>query len=636
MKWNVYILMGAMIFEGILYSFYKYRKGLPSIKNKIFEKMLILVLISGNLNFILTVLDINLYLSYQHARMLNFFNVIYFILYELIFLYMFMYGINNKGRWVEFKKYKNFYVAPFAISVILIAISPWTHWLFQVTYNYPEMGFSRGRLFEIIPAVPMLYAVLYFSLKNKKEKNHRQGNKSTHLAIAISFLGVFINYYFTNVLLIEFFLSIALLIMYIAMENPEFYHWESTDIYNISGFLALVGEYVMEKKRFYCCGIKITNYSSLKSFHGSLNVYYVMIALAKWINKNLENGYVFYTNNQCFVIVSEEEVNLENLFEKTQQRFRTPFKTWGSEVFLKRMVFSFKDPYIFKGEKELLTSLNIALEETLNENEIFYIDVDVCRKINRKVEISKLVHEKIKNKDVEIYMQPVYNTISKKIEGAEALARITDRYLGVISPGEFIPLTEENGEIIELGLVVFEKTCEYIKTHDLEKMGLKFINVNISPVQLLDVCLIEDLMSIANKYEIDIKNIHFEITETNIIETDFVSDQINKLRETGASIVLDDFGKGTSNLERLLKYPFSVAKLDMMLVWSYFEGKNKIMKSVIDIFKGENLKIVAEGVEDESMVDVLAKLGCEYLQGYYFSKPLPLKEFDEYIFKFNK
>lgn len=124
MKWNVYILMGAMIFEGILYSFYKYRKGLPSIKNKIFEKMLILVLISGNLNFILTVLDINLYLSYQHARMLNFFNVIYFILYELIFLYMFMYGINNKGRWVEFKKYKNFYVAPFAISVILIAISP--------------------------------------------------------------------------------------------------------------------------------------------------------------------------------------------------------------------------------------------------------------------------------------------------------------------------------------------------------------------------------------------------------------------------------------------------------------------------------------------------------------------------------
>lgn len=636
MKWNIYILGGSIIFEAILYWFYSYRPCLPLIKNRIFKKLLIGVLVTGVLNFILTVLDINFH--YEETNLLYVLNSIYFIMYEVIFVLIFMYGINYLKKWKTFKKHKVLFLSPIILVSILILLSPWTKWIY---YICSDIGFRRGTYFEIIGMLPFLYLSIYiyfnkgYSIK-PMDKAEKRKKRTSNIAIAIAFIGIVANYYFKTILLMEFFLSLSLMIMYISMENPEFYYWETTNMYNLRGFLSLAGEYMMEKKKFYCYGIKITNFYSLKSYHGVYNLFNAMEELGKWMDEHIDDGYVFYTKNQSFVVVSEKKADLENALKMMNERLKTPFKAKDAEVFFKGQLFSFEDPYIFNDAKDILTALNSSMEERfLSNDKVFYIGDKVCQKIKRKTQVTQIVHEKIMNKDVEIYLQPVYNGKTKKIEGAEALVRIIDENLGMLSPVEFIPITEANGEIIDLGLVVFEKACEYVKTHDLQEMGLEFINVNLSPIQLLDPYLIEDLKTRADSYGVDISRFHFEITETDIDESSLVDLQVDKLKKTGASIILDDFGKGTSNLERLLKYPFTVAKLDMMLVWNYFDGKNKIIKDVINIFKGENLMIVAEGVEEEYMVEKLFELGCDYLQGYHFSKPLPIDEFDKYIKEFN-
>ena len=249
--------------------------------------------------------------------------------------------------------------------------------------------------------------------------------------------------------------------------------------------------------------------------------------------------------------------------------------------------------------------------------------------------IHKILQTKMKQHDIAVYLQPIYSTVSKKIEGAEALVRLEDEAYGTIYPNDFIPLAEMSGEILELGLIIFETVCKYVKTHDLKKMGIEFISVNLSPVQFQDINLIESLYEIAMKYEIDFSIFDFEITETFVEQEQLVETQLKRFSQYGASLSLDDFGKGSSNLERLVNYPFSIAKLDLSLVWNYFNGTNKIMEDVIHIFKEEQLKIVAEGVEDEAMVHGLTSLNCNYLQGYYFAKALTMPEFDRYVSEFN-
>ena len=147
--------------------------------------------------------------------------------------------------------------------------------------------------------------------------------------------------------------------------------------------------------------------------------------------------------------------------------------------------------------------------------------------------------------------------------------------------------------------------------------------------------LSESLKKIAQKYNVDFSVFNFEITETALSNNTLVESQIAHLKKRGAHVSLDDFGTGSSNLARLTHFPFTESKLDMSLVWNYFETRNPIMKDVITIFKNQGLKIVAEGVETKEMAMALSGMNCDYLQGYYFSKPLPEEDFCHFISTFN-
>ena len=127
----------------------------------------------------------------------------------------------------------------------------------------------------------------------------------------------------------------------------------------------------------------------------------------------------------------------------------------------------------------------------------------------------------------------------------------------------------------------------------------------------------------------------FEVTESNMNAEKLLEQHIAKTKEYQATASLDDFGKGGSDIFRLLNYDFSLAKLDKSVVWNYFDQKSTVMTDIISMFKHEKLKIVAEGVEDKTMADALSNLGCDYLQGYYFAKPLPAEDFWDFVTKFN-
>ena len=171
--------------------------------------------------------------------------------------------------------------------------------------------------------------------------------------------------------------------------------------------------------------------------------------------------------------------------------------------------------------------------------------------------------------------------------------------------------------------------------NDITQYGLEYVEINLSPIQCRNPLLAGKLMKIAEKYQIPSSQINLEITETATENMELISAQITKLKQNGVSFSMDDYGTGYSNLISILELPFHIIKIDKSIVWAYFGHKNDVLTDLISMFKKRGYYIVCEGVETKEMVDGLTKLGCHYLQGFYFSRAIPGKEFVNYIADFN-
>lgn len=238
----------------------------------------------------------------------------------------------------------------------------------------------------------------------------------------------------------------------------------------------------------------------------------------------------------------------------------------------------------------------------------------------------------LKKGEFRIYVQPKYNVTGEKpvLEGGEALIRWIHPELGFISPGEFIPLFEKNGLIRKLDRFVFEEAVKVIK-RAYELLGRYLpISMNVSRVDVRDPDLGTFLLSLAKNYGIDQTAMHLEVTESAFAANGTkLNETVASLRNEGFIVEMDDFGAGYSSLNMLSDLPFDILKLDMGFARNMekSEVNAAIVKLIIDIAKYLKAQVIAEGVETESQVNALRSYGCDLIQGYYFSKPLPIDDF---------
>ncbi|MBR4237378.1 EAL domain-containing protein [bacterium] len=244
----------------------------------------------------------------------------------------------------------------------------------------------------------------------------------------------------------------------------------------------------------------------------------------------------------------------------------------------------------------------------------------------------------LEEKQFKVYFQPKFNVQGDKpvISSAEALLRWIHPTLGFISPGIFIPVFEKNGLIQRMDHYVWDETAKKIKEIK-DKYGLSFpISVNVSRVNMFDNDLVNDFESIVKENGIKNEELLLEITESSYTEnSEQIIDTVNDLRNHGFKIEMDDFGSGYSSLNMISILPIDVLKIDMALVRNAFsaEGNTRILELIMDIKKSLNVIAVAEGVETLEQVEALKKIGCDVIQGYYFSRPLNEKDFEEFLKK---
>lgn len=318
---------------------------------------------------------------------------------------------------------------------------------------------------------------------------------------------------------------------------------------------------------------------------------------------------------------------LERYTKGIIKSFENPFYILEHEFYITASIGITRYPADGKDISELLQNADIAMYYSKNsgKNSYSFFDRRLKALLKQKTTLENELKQAIIAKRFSLHYQPQIDLETGKIESLEALIRWQKPDGSFVSPDKFIPLAEETGQIIDLGKWVIEETIkQIIKWYE---MGLGYIKVavNISTKQIQQNEFVDEILELIDIYGIDTKYISFEITETAAMY-DFKNSvqKLKRLRKNGILLSLDDFGTGYSSLTYLRKLPIDFLKLDKGFIENVLNDpiQGEIIKSVIDLSKKMNLKVVAEGIENENQLHLIKSAGADYAQGYYYSRPL--------------
>ncbi len=260
-----------------------------------------------------------------------------------------------------------------------------------------------------------------------------------------------------------------------------------------------------------------------------------------------------------------------------------------------------------------------------------YYDEHLRNKLLREQAITDSMESALAEEQFVIYLQPKYSTKDDHLAGAEALVRWNHPEWGFMSPAEFIPLFERNGFITKLDQFVWEKACAALR--DWREAGYPTVpvSINVSRADVYQADLADILMKLMRKYDLPPALLHLEITESAYTEDpEQIIETVKNLRELGFVIEMDDFGTGYSSLNMLNKMPLDVLKLDMKFIQTETAkpAEQGILRFIMGLARWMNLSVVAEGVETKEQLERLREIGCDYVQGYYFAKPMARQAFE--------
>lgn len=260
-------------------------------------------------------------------------------------------------------------------------------------------------------------------------------------------------------------------------------------------------------------------------------------------------------------------------------------------------------------------------------------DEKIEKKLLEEHEIEEIMEEALKNEEFEIYYQPKVSLHDQNKILAEALVR-WKRNGEIIPPGKFIPLFEKNKFIVKLDSYIFENVCKDMAKWQKNLKISPIVSINVSKENFSNMDFIEKYVKIAKKYDISLKHIELEITESASADSNInLVKVMNKIKDKGFKLSLDDFGTGYSSLNMLQDMPIDVLKIDKSFVDKIGTDNDKIdlISYIINMAKELNIQTVAEGVEYKTQVDYLKSQGCDIIQGYYYSKPLTKQDFEIYM-----
>ena len=409
------------------------------------------------------------------------------------------------------------------------------------------------------------------------------------------------------------------------------YHDSLTNLPNRRMFVKKLEEGISENKYGAVMLLDVDNFKGINDTLGHLYGDKVLKKVAEELEYiKDEKMFVSRFGGDEFLILIEGEKDIaliENYAKQIMNIFKNKLIIEGQETYLSCSMGITLYPFDSYKVSKLLINADMAMYRVKNigKNNYMFFSEEMTEKLQEKIKVENILRESIKKDELKLLYQPQVCTFTGKIVGFEALLRLKNEH---ISPAQFIPIAEETGLIVEIGRWVTKEAVNQISIWKNKGLDITPISINFSAKQLNDLNYIEFLENTLKESHVEAKYIDIEITESIFLDKKKENIAfINRLKSLGVKIALDDFGTGYSSLSYLTFLPVDRIKLDKSLNDKFLELENiKVMDSLISLAKSLKLEIVAEGIEDVVQYKRLKVAGCNYIQGYLFSKPLEVEE----------
>lgn len=417
------------------------------------------------------------------------------------------------------------------------------------------------------------------------------------------------------------------------------YYDELTQLPNRKLLFKQCNDLIKANRKFALIFVDLNKFKYINDVFGHSSGDQVLVEFSNRLKKCLKGkGIVSRYSGDEFIIIYSNYIDnneLEAFYNNViLKEFKEPIIFNNNKVFMDFAAGVSVYPKDGNNFNDLINKSDFMMYSSKKNNKraklLFFNDVIY----NEILEIETMKEDlkyAVDNNEFVLYYQPIVDK-NKAIKKLEALIRWNNRKLGYISPDKFIEYAEETGEIVKIGYWVIEDVCknfnELFKSDDILQ-----VSINVSPIQLMEVDFVNKAEEILNKYNVTWKNLCLEITETAVLDENIIiRDNLLLLNKKGVKIALDDFGTGYASFSYLKKFKLDILKIDRIFIDNGLDIDYKIVDNIKSIANLLNMETVIEGVETEEQFNNLKSVGCEYFQGYYFSRPLPISEINKILY----
>ena len=629
MKYVIHYDVAAIVVTVAISIYFYVKKNINTRQNRIFKILLALELAASVFD-LAAVYSIS-YPSAVSVPVHYLIHMVYLVLFYFIpaVYFVYLYGvIRGNMRMRDWEKV--LIIVPVAVAEFLVVTTPLHGLVFRVGENGEVV---HRALFALLYGVPLYYGALAEMYVIRYKKRFSMGQIiSVSCYTVFGFVLAALQWIMPNLMLLQFAVAIALLLVYFSIENPLNYEEKRFGTYNREAFEKITLDYIARGIPFQVLAVEIEGMDYITDMFGVESAYALLKQIAEFMLGNVQKKRVFFMGNYRFAIISaKKESTWDEMISTIHKRFDMPFLLESVPVTMSTAMCMAAYPDNANRLADLLAILQVGTEEAKQNTNVpvVYADDDFLDKGRREARIVQMMKSALHENKFEVYYQPIYSVEKKRYVSAEALIRLKyDKEF--ISPEEFIPIAERNGLIIEIGEFVFRDVCGFIAGNKLLDKGIEYIDVNLSVVQCMQSTLYERLLAIMDEYKLPYSCINLEITETAaVMSAEMLIQNMDRLREHGVNFSLDDYGTGFANTAAVIQYPFHTVKLDKSMVWSAMDDQKAMaaLKHSIAMLKEMGMQLIAEGVEELRQAQLLEEMGCDFFQGYYYSKPVCGAEF---------
>lgn len=612
-----------------------YRNKLWSLADKVFLVLIIVCTFT-------TIADaLNVYMSkngleYSYGILYGS-SQLYFLLRNLTPVLYLCYIITSTGQWSMLTKKPALLltlILPTTISVVLVLTNSLTH---KVFYYDEAHVYHRGPWLLILYC-NALYFMLYSLVYAIRHKNLIENEKRYAIIsfVPLSMGSVLIQMLYPQILIEMFTTAICLMLIMFTLQKKEDVIDGNTGLWNRVSFIQDINRNLIGERKFTVISIYLCNLSLLTKTIGFLQAETVIAQMAHYLKQYLSDAEGLYMTGEGhfhLILSGKKQLKKKEIAESINEKFKSTWRFQELELNLLVCVAVSECPNDFT-DKDVLLQFTATFPQYCSYNGKVQYAHNLKGKMLNKELLEQIIEKALLEKRFQVYYQPIFSSKDGRFCSAEALLRLYDKTYGFISPQDFIPVAEENTSILKIGQFVLETVCEFMASYQLKEKGIDYIEINLSAVQCIQADMADNIIRTLKRYCISPTQINLEVTETAAVNSSKIMlKNMERLQAEGICFSLDDYGSGYANINYLLKFPFSLIKLDKDLVVQ--ESQNEkgaiALRYSIEMLRAMGFQIVAEGVETKELAKLLAAYNCDYQQGYYFSRPMPGSDFIEFL-----